>query len=80
METNNEIAMVKPTIPINNKLYYSLEDAAKALGMSESTLRRRINRKDIRYLAHVKGPVFLPEWLDEYLWRITKEPRKIKRF
>lgn len=71
---------ILPTIRINNKLYYSFEQAAKILKISVSTLRREINKKNIRYLPHNHyGNVFLPEWLDEWLEHKIVVPRFAKR-
>lgn len=71
--------MVKPTILVNNKLYYSFAEAAECLNMSQASLRRECDRKNIRYMNHVTGKIFAQEWLDEYCERKTIAPRKLQR-
>lgn len=68
---------IKPTIPINGKLYFDLEGAAAALRRSEHTIRREISRQRIRFLDYGRAKYFLPEWLDEYLEKLTMVPKKI---
>ena len=68
---------IKPTIPINGKLYFNLEGAALALNKSVHTVRREISKKRIRFLDYGRGKYILPEWIDEYLEKLTVAPKKI---
>jgi hypothetical protein len=68
---------VKPDFPINGKLYFNLEGAALALKRSEHTIRREISRQRIRFLDYGRAKYFLPEWLDEYIEKLTVAPKKI---
>ena len=70
MQPNDQ---VRPSMRINNRDYYSVRECAKALGMSDHTLRREIYRKNIR---HARGIFILPEWADEWVDRRTTAPRK----
>lgn len=76
MNQENEI---KPTIPIGGLLYFPIDDAAAYLKMSVHSLRRETYGRKVRYLNHVKGLMFLPEWLDEWLRNRIVEPRKKQR-
>lgn len=68
---------IGPTFPINGKLYFDLQGAALALKRSEHTLRREIGRQRIRFLNYGRAKYFLPEWLDEYLEKLTVAPKKV---
>lgn len=70
---------IEPTIHIGDLLYYPIEDAAEYINTSIHTLRRETYVKNIRYLNHPRGLMFLPEWLDEWILRKTMEPKKQKR-
>ena len=69
-------AEIRPNVPINEKLYFDFQGALRALKRSEHTLRREIGRKRIRFLDYGRAKYFLPEWLDEYLEKLTVEPKK----
>lgn len=67
---------VRPSKRINNRDYYSVPECARALGMSDHTLRREIYRRNIRHLRHARGIFILPEWADEWVERRTTAPRR----
>lgn len=69
--------VIKPTVPINGKLYFDLAGAASALLRSEHTIRREISRGRIRFLNYGRAKYFLQEWLDEYLEKLTVAPKKV---
>ena len=68
--------IVKPTHLINNRAYFDIEEAAAVLKRSVHTIRREIDRKRIRFLNYGRAKFFLPEWLDEYIEKLTVSPRK----
>lgn len=68
---------IKPTIPINGKLYFNLKGAAAAARRSVTTIRREMSRKRIRYLDYGRDKLFLPEWIDEYIEKLIVAPKKI---
>lgn len=70
---------VKPTIRIGDLLYFPLADAARYINASVHTLRRYVYQRKVKYLEHVKGLMFLQEWLDELIRNMTIEPRKKMR-
>jgi hypothetical protein len=72
MTPNDEI---RPSMRINNREYYNVPECAKALGLSDHTLRREIYRKNIRFLRHSRGIFILPEWADEWVESRTVSPR-----
>lgn len=68
--------VIKPSVLINGKLYFDLAGAAKSLHRSVHTIRRDIGRKRIKVLDYGRAKYFLPEWLDEYILRLTEEAKK----
>lgn len=68
--------ILKPTHLINNKHYFNLKEATVVIKRSVTTLRREIGRKRIRYLNYGREKYFLQEWLDEYIDKLTVQPRK----
>lgn len=62
---------------IFGKKYYYLWKAAVVLGISDRSLSREINKKNIRYLNYLGGKYILPEWCDEYIMHRIVQPRKI---
>lgn len=69
---------VKPSVRIGDLLYFPIADAARYVNASVHSLRREVYNRNVRYLDHVKGLMFLPEWLDEWLRNRTKEPIRKK--
>lgn len=69
---------VKPSVLIGDLLYFPIGDAATYVNASVHSLRREVYQRNVKYLDHVKGLMFLPEWLDEWLRNRTKEPIKRK--
>lgn len=69
--------VIRPTFQINGKLYFNLEGAAKALNRSVHTIRREIDRKRIRFVNYGRAKYFAPEWLDEYVEKLTVVPKKV---
>ncbi len=70
-------AEIRPNVPINGKLYFDLAGAASALLRSEHTIRREISRGRITFLNYGRAKYFLPEWLDEYLEKLTVSSKKV---
>lgn len=75
----DNIQKILPTIPVGNKLYYPIDDASVVAGVKTHTMRRLTYVREIRFLDHPKGLLFLPEWIDEWLEHRTKEPKKKQR-
>lgn len=61
---------------IGGEKYFYLWSAAEYLGMSDRSLSREMNRKNICYLDHLGGKYILPAWCDEWLLRRTVQARK----
>ena len=59
--------------------YYYLWKAAEMLGMSERSLSREINRKNIRWLDHLGGKFIHPDWCQEWILAHIVQPRKSTR-
>lgn len=71
---------IRPSVLVNNELYYTITEAALVLGISEKTLRREMNRRKIQIFPHPsKGYLFLPVWLDEWIQSRIIKPRKSLR-
>ena len=64
------------TKEIRGEKYFYLWKAAEELGISERSLSREINKKNIRYLDYLGGKYILPAWCDEYLSQHIVQPRK----
>lgn len=61
----------------NGKLYYGFRKTCELiLHISETSLRREMNRKNITYLKNMDGPYFSPEACEEWLTRRTVFARK----
>lgn len=60
----------------NDVDYYTREGAIDRLGISDSTLKREVKARKIRYLKHPTGWLFEQAWLDEWLHRRTVQPLK----
>ena len=61
----------------NGKLYYGFRKTCELiLNISDTSLRREMNRKNITYLQSMNGPYFSPEACDEWLQRRTVFARK----
>lgn len=61
---------------VNGINYYTFDGAIEELKISESTLKREINGRRIRYFRHTSGKLFEKEWLDEWQLRRTVQPLK----
>jgi excisionase family DNA binding protein len=70
------VAIHVPAPPTSNgDGLLNLEDAAKILNCSSTTLRRIVKSKQIRFLQKGQGPIhFQREWLDDYIAGNAKAP------
>ena len=66
-------------VEICGERYYTLHKAAEVLGISERSLSREINRKNIKWLDHLQGKLFHPLWCEEWVQHRTVQPRKTAR-
>lgn len=61
----------------NGKLYYGFRKTCELiLHLSDTSLRREMNRKNITYLQGMDGPYFSEEACEEWLKRRTVFARK----
>lgn len=61
---------------VNGINYFTFYGTMVALEISESTLKRDMRKRKIKYFQHTSGPLFMQEWLDEWTRRRTVEPLK----
>lgn len=71
------MTMCNPSVEINNRMYYSVDQVTKLLDCSKKNIQRKIKKNLIRYLYYKRRYFFLPEWVTEYLDSLVVEPRII---